>query len=515
MGLWDTAKSKKDLLIFSTLFTAKSVRDYLSTDEGIDNTIKWCKDTAVTKVYIETFRDGYTVEKDILKNAKKRFQEEGFDVAGCVTTTRMKKISTHWKIIPCFTNKEVQEQLQQIFEYTASIFDLIMIDDFLFTDCECEECREAKGSRTWIEYRCDLMLKLSKERILEPAKAVNPNAKIIIKYPQWYDLFHVRGYDVDKETKAFDYIWAGTESREPDDKKWNAKMQYTSYYIMRWLGEIGGSKTGGGWFDSIDTGPLTYVEQARQTVLGDAGESFLFCYGGLQKRKGPEDIVKLRQEIPGLFKLAEIVRDKKIYGISAPKPCNSIPGKEEYIFDFIGMLGIPLVPTAEISPDVPTAFLSYHALKDPDLKEKINKMLDANKPLLITDGLAKELKDINLDLPNVIILEVKEDPYSILDIPLETLKKIRDLMLKPFNISLQVPIRTAFYLIGEEYIIFENFNNKSVEFNLKIKDLNTIETALIIPEEKQVTLNINNNEVSAVIPERTLLVLKKYKLKKS
>lgn len=43
-------------------------------------------------------------------------------------------------------------------------------------------------------------------------------------------------------------IWVGTETRDYDNKRWGRKVQYEAYYIMRWLGEIGGSKTGGGRF---------------------------------------------------------------------------------------------------------------------------------------------------------------------------------------------------------------------------------------------------------------------------
>ena len=53
------AKAKQGIHRFSTLFTAHQVRDHLSTEGGIDAAIAWCRRTAVTKVYIEAFRDGY------------------------------------------------------------------------------------------------------------------------------------------------------------------------------------------------------------------------------------------------------------------------------------------------------------------------------------------------------------------------------------------------------------------------------------------------------------------------
>jgi len=100
-------------------------------------------------------------------------------------------------------------------------------------------------------------MRVSRERILEPARAVNPGVKIIIKYPQWYDDFHNRWYEVLRETADYDKIWVGTETRDYDNKRWGRKAQYEAYYIMRWLWEIGGSKTGGGrilyaWFTLLD-----------------------------------------------------------------------------------------------------------------------------------------------------------------------------------------------------------------------------------------------------------------------
>ncbi len=201
--LWDLANENKDLLKISTLFTAQNVRDHLSNEEGINKAIDWCKKTGVTHIFLETFRSKYTADRKTLEYAKKRFAEEGIEVSGCVTTTQVGKISTGWNLISCYTNKGTQEQLQEIFEYTASIFDEIMIDDFLFTDCQCDECKAARGNRAWADYRCELMVKMGRERILTPARAVNPDVQIIIKYPQWYDNFHNRGYEVLRQTADY------------------------------------------------------------------------------------------------------------------------------------------------------------------------------------------------------------------------------------------------------------------------------------------------------------------------
>src|SRR5260370_30635187 len=111
------------------------------------------------------------------------------------------------------------------------------------------------------------MVRLSQERVLSPAKRVNPKARLIIKYPQWYDNFHMRGYEVIRETADFDRIWVGTETRDYQSKQWGGIPQYEENFIMRSLGGIGGPKWGGGGHDPHGATEATYLEQARATLL--------------------------------------------------------------------------------------------------------------------------------------------------------------------------------------------------------------------------------------------------------
>jgi len=507
-SLWNLANENKGLLKISTLFTAQNVRDHLSTDEGINKAVDWCKKTGVTHVFIETYRDRYTAERKVLEHAKSRFAAEGFDVSGCVTTTGIGKISTGWGQVSCYTDEDTQNQHQRIFEYTALIFDEIMIDDFLFFNCECVECIKARGEKSWVDYRCDLMVKMSRERILKPARAVNPDVKIIIKYPQWYDDFHNRGYEVLRETADYDKIWVGTETRDYDNKRWGRKVQYEAYYIMRWLGEIGGSKTSGGWFDPYGTTEDTYVEQARQTVLADAKEMLLFCYGSLLRNTGPANIEKLRMEIPDLFKLAGLVRNKSIKGILAPKPPNSDANGEQYVFDFVGMLGLPLVPAAEIDSDAKAAFFSVHALKDPKFADKLKKMLDAGKPVLITDGLANRLKDINHDDENLTILKVGGNPHNLLKLSRKELNSIRAKLLAPFGIRFDAPNKVALYLIGDNCLIVENFNDESINATVEFSQSVKARKALVLPPEGNVEFSCNRGKLKFnKITPRTLVAV--------
>jgi len=480
-SLWDLARSKKDIHRFSTLFTAHQVRDHLSTDEGIAAAVDWCKKTAVTKVYIEVFRDGYQAKRDALLHAKRRFLAAGFDVSGCVTTTQVGKQSTGWKSIACYTDQATQEKLQAIFEYAAALFDEIMIDDFWFTDCACPACEAARRAKTvtvgqrtyavpgdtWEQYRCELMVRLSQDRILAAAKRINPQARLIIKYPQWYDQFHERGYEVLRETADFDRTWVGTETRDYRDARWGGTPQYEAYFIMRWLGGIGGPKCGGGWYDPYGTTERTYVEQARQTVLGGARESLLFCYGSLLRDTGPKNIEALRASIPELLAVAEQVGRRRLVGVAAYKPPNSHPEKEPRVFDFVGMLGLPLMPCHEFPADAQAAFLSVHALKDADLAGKLTKFIAAGKPVLLTDGLAQRLAGkLELKAANVRILPVKGDPKSLLQAPQEEVDAMRTHLLRALGHSLRAPSRVALYLFRDGSWVVENFNDEAATVEL-------------------------------------------------
>ena len=481
--LWDLARQSRDVHRFSTILTAQDVRDRLSTDAGLDAAIDWCKKTAITKVYMESFRDGYQAEKPALLHARQRFLDAGFDVSGCVTTTGVGKPTGGYKPLSCYTDKPTQEKLKAIFEYAAGMFDEIMIDDFWFTDCKCPECDKARAARkatigdtsypvagdTWEDYRGELLLQLSRNYILGAARRVNPKVRIIIKYPQWYDSFHERGYDVERETRDFDRIWVGTETRDRDQK---GAPQYEGYFIMRWLGKLGGEKTGGGWFDPFRTTERTYVEQARQTVLAGARESVLFCYGGLLRQTGPADLEALRAQIPELLDTAREVRRRQVKGIAAYKPPNSHAEKEMYVFDFLGMLGLPLVPCHQFPADAPAAFFSVHALKDADLAAKLSRFIAAGKPVLLTDGLAEQLAGkVHLDAPNVHVLRVAGSPKSLLDLSGDDVAQLRAPLLRALGVTFRGPNGAGLYLFDDGSWVVENFNDEAAPVEIDGKSL--------------------------------------------
>jgi len=301
------------------------------------------------------------------------------------------------------------------------------------------------------------MYQISKWSVLEPAMQSNPNVNLIIKYPDWYDVFQDFGYDTASQSALFPKTWVGTEFRNYPDAM---KPPYFAFFNMRWLGAIGGDKCGGGWYDPYNTSTTTYVEQGRMTVLGGAKESFLFEYGDLVK--DGKDVDALHQAMPELIRVSAEVRNRSIVGVAAYKPPSSHGGcildplhsgqckGETYVFDFVGMLGIPLVPTFEF-PDVgkyQSAFFSTHALKDENVVSKLKVWLDAKKPTLVTDKLKELLgNSVNLDLPHVFVLPVKEYPPFLLSSPPSDLDMTRMALLKPLGWQFSAPVNTSFFSV--------------------------------------------------------------------
>lgn len=374
---------------WSTLFTAQDVRDHLATPAGRAEALEFCRRMGLTKVYVEAFRDGYQADAQTLTAARDAFRQADLKVSGCVTTTGLGKPSTGWEVVACYTHRSNQERLASIFRFAAGIFDEIMIDDFFFTDCECSECVAARGATSWRQYREKLMLEVSRDRVLGPARQVNPRVKIILKYPQWYDRFQDRGYSVEQESALYDRVWTGTELRDPSSAQWGHTQQYRGFFLYRWLADVAGEKNGGGWFDPYGTDPVFYLDQAYVTLVAGAPEVFLFHYGELVSsgsRAKAEALAAQRAELDALARLTGDWR-----GIPAYKPPSSDGGSESYIFDQIGMLAIPLLPTARFPESARAALFTTHALEDLDFVPRLASFLNAGKTAFVSGDLARRL----------------------------------------------------------------------------------------------------------------------------
>ncbi|MDA3817611.1 MAG: hypothetical protein PF486_09560 [Prolixibacteraceae bacterium] len=365
----------------------------------------------VDKIYLETHRDKQIVDEATMKKAIAFFEERGIEVQGGITYTinESNDFETY-----CYTKPDHRKKVQEIMEYTASFFDEVILDDFFFTSCKCEKCVEAKGDKSWSEYRLELMTEASKNLIIGPAKEVNPDVKVIIKYPNWYEHFHELGFNLETEPAIFDGLYTGTETRDAVFS--NQHLQpYLSYLVFRYYNNLKPGGNGGGW---VDTGGMRfydrYAEQLWLTIFSKAPEMTLFDYRqmlyplrdewqpewknqstsfdyesflpvneGETMAKTASQALEIIDEIAGEL--------GKPYGIKTYKPFHS--NGEYFLQNYLGMIGLPMdiVPVFPENDDM--ILLTEQAKKDPKIVEKIEQRLLNGKDVMITSGLLRALQD--------------------------------------------------------------------------------------------------------------------------
>lgn len=388
------AQERKDDLQLSIYITAHAVNDLLSDEVGRREAISIFRCNGITKAYIEVYRSGLVVDKELLLEVKDFFQDNQVEVVGGIATVPGKDFGVkqegqlgwfNWQ------NQKTQDDLKEVIKMSAEVFDEFIIDDFLCTADTSLESKAAKGDLSWTQYRRNLLTDLSESVFLSPAKQINPDIKMIIKYPQWYDRFHLFGYDVESETALYDKVMVGTESRGQYTQRFGFVQPYESFISYRWMSSIAGAKMMGAWFDHGDCDENDFIEQAWQSVLAGAQEMVLFNY--LSFVNGHKGHHLLRSQFHQLADLAHEIDRNPVTGVMAYKPPNSDAHGDLYIMDYIGMLGIPLIPISEYPENAKVIFLPTQAATDPEIFSKIEKSLSQNTRFIFTTGFLLHAKD--------------------------------------------------------------------------------------------------------------------------
>ena len=375
--------------------TAGSVEQLAADPNEIKTAVTRMRELGITKAYIEVYR-GRVVQAEMLIAVRDALRSEGFAVAGGIATVPGGDYGVrqdgplgwfNWQ------NPKTQHDMREVTAMAAGIFDEFIVDDFFCTGDISPESEAARGDQTWSDYRRDLLVGIAESAFIEPAKSVNPDITMIIKYPQWYDKFHEYGYDVACESPLFDQVWVGTETRGAMTQRFGFAQPYMGFINYRWIASIAGEKTSGAWFDHGDCDAVDFVDQAYQSVLAGAPAIMLFSYAAL--REGHPGHALLVQEQDRLRRLAEAVRRAPVVGVAAYKPPNSDAGSDMFIMDTIGMLGIPLVPVSEWPSSAEAIFLPTQAAADPDIVKHVGDAVRNDKTIIVTPGLLNALNDSN------------------------------------------------------------------------------------------------------------------------
>lgn len=394
------------------------------------------KQVHVDRVYLETHRDLLMVDEQTLAGAIKFFEERGVEVQGGITYTvnEMNDFETF-----CYSNPEHRQKVKEIAEYTAHFFDEIILDDFFFTSCKCDLCIEAKKDRSWTDFRLELMRDAAVELVIKPAKAINPDVEIVIKYPNWYEHFQGLGFNLEEEPALFDGLYTGTETRNRSGNQ--HLQQYHGYTVFRYFENLKPGQNRGGWVDTGGSNPLDrYAEQLWLTLFAKAPEITLFDFRqmimpinnssrghwqgsgtsfdfdemkkAIRLEDGSEFIPASMSRAAG-YALEEVDRILAFLGeplgIKSYKPYHSLG--EDYLQSYLGMIGIPMEIVPEFPEDAEMVLLTESAAYDPDILTRIKGQLQQGKKVCITSGLYRTLQGKGIE--DIVEMRVTDRKASV------------------------------------------------------------------------------------------------------
>ena len=350
----------------------------------------------VDKVYLEVHRDGVMPDAATLEAAKAFFAARGVRTAAGITYTinepnRFETFS--------YSNPEHRKRAREIVELAARHFDEVILDDFFFTSTKSEYDIQARGKRSWTDYRLALMTDAGRDLVVKPAKRINPRMQVIIKYPNWYEHFQGLGFNLETGPQVFDGLYTGTETRDAVRSAQHLQP-YHGYSIMRYFENLAPGRNGGGWVDPYGSrGYERYAEQLWLTLFAKSGPQVaLFDWSSIQRPLGTPAPGTAGPPEPATAAAARAFNavDKTLAALGRPlalrsyKPFHSTG--DDHLQSFLGMIGLPMEILPRFPEEDPVVLLTEQAAADPKIVEKIEKHVRAGKSVVITSGLLRTLQ---------------------------------------------------------------------------------------------------------------------------
>jgi len=379
-------------LELSVYCTAGDVKHYLGTAEGQELVLRTVQPLKVARLFLEGRRGDEYVSPERLRELRDWFGVRGIQCSGGIATVpgahfgQRQQGGLEWLK---WESRKTQADVAASFAEGASVFPELIVDDFYCTGDTSPEAAQARGARSWGEYRRDLLVSLINPLLVNPARAAHKQTRLILKFPQWYDLFQLYGYDPLRMPAHFDQIWVGTEVRDPETRRMGFVQPTEGYMNFRWLASQAGSKVRGAWFDHIECSAQNFLDQAYLSVLAGARELTLFSLNDLMAGH-PGDTL-LAAQWPELCGAAERVQRKPRRGLAYYKPAGSNGSENLYLADYLGMIGLPVLPVAHYPSDAEAAFLPVQAAADAGLLGSMRRHLKRGATLVLTPALVRAL----------------------------------------------------------------------------------------------------------------------------
>lgn len=393
-------------LRISVYATAGGVNRYLATPADRTKTADTLRRFQVSHIFLEGRRGDEYVPPALLKEIRDDLAARGFQLSGGIATVPGKSFGVRQNEGLSWLNfqaKKTQDDLANFFRENAPIFEEIIVDDFYCSGDTSSESDRARGGRSWGEYRRDLLVSLIEPMIRKPARDARPDARLVIKYPQWYDRFHVFGYDPPRMSAKFEKVWVGTEVRNPRTRRMGFVQPTEGYINFRWLTAIAGSKVEGAWFDHIECTAQNFADQAWQSVLAGARELTLFHLGDLVEGHPGHEL--FLRDLPELTKLAGEIRGSSPGGIAFYKPASGDSSGNMYLMDYSAMLGLPVVPAAQYPEGAKVVVLGVQAAADPKILNRVRAHLDRGSTIAVTPEFLRKTDPSILRLASVSVTQ--------------------------------------------------------------------------------------------------------------
>jgi len=181
---------------YAIFFTSHDVQHLLADPADFKKTMDYFAPVKPSRVYIDGVGPDGNVDVPLLKKIAARFREMGIEPDGAMVPTSDRGGTS------VYNNQEDLNALKQRMHGLAQVFDRIILDDWLFTTATDPQSVQDRGDRSWAEYRTDLILRQSKKYIIDPAKEVNPDVQVVVKFPNWFESFPENGYDVTRNQNS-------------------------------------------------------------------------------------------------------------------------------------------------------------------------------------------------------------------------------------------------------------------------------------------------------------------------
>ncbi len=125
------AKSRQHDLRLSSYITAHTVNNILSTEEGRREAVSLFRANGLTKAYIEVYRGGLVVDKEILETVRDHFLDNDIDVVGGIATVPGGDFGVRQEAqLGWFNwqNPKTQQDLEKVVRMSAEVFDVFIVD---------------------------------------------------------------------------------------------------------------------------------------------------------------------------------------------------------------------------------------------------------------------------------------------------------------------------------------------------------------------------------------------------